>query len=553
MNTPGHAFFPTGFLRRDFIWRCLFFSTIAAYCLVYAPYGVNETDGGFLTGLAWQVLQGKTLYADIIYVRPPLPVWLRVLELQVLPDAYATLAERWIFYGKIGLSAWLGAAALRTGTPRWILATLAFVVSAHCYQACAWHTVDGIVCAALAAWLLTKERGWAMLLAGGAVVGALLCKQSFYPLAVVFGLALFLQPGWRWRHISLYFCSFFLLSCIFLYKNYANNTLENYIEMTSGAASGGQALEHGVLDYLRINVGLLVLSVVLWGIIILTYRRGKTRLALWAWVIWVLLLMGSYSWQIWHRQEFTIPFAQSRLLFWVAAGSLCLLRDWSVTLRLGVQLAITWCASVSWGYNLPIFYAVPLVFSGMLVFSIVVGKPLFAMRFTTLQHSPQNTLRHAITGWGSVLTFILLVAVFRLGYSFVYRDGPRRAMTVALGPIFPRLSGIYSDTSTAALYQDLRTLSERYPNFKTLPAFPQANFLANLPSPLSLDWVVQREFGHYKTLILSDLADNKPFLLIEKNYLSQIQTDPELALVREIIQTGKVLETTPHFIVMRYE
>ena len=84
-------------------WRVLFFSLLAAYCWYYAPYGINETDGGFLTGLAWQLLNGKTMYADVVYVRPPLPIWLRALELMLLPESWAILGERWIFFGKVAL------------------------------------------------------------------------------------------------------------------------------------------------------------------------------------------------------------------------------------------------------------------------------------------------------------------------------------------------------------------------------------------------------------------------------------------------------------------
>ncbi len=44
----------------------LFFAIVLVYCLLYAPYGINETDGGFLSGLGWQVLSGKTIYQDIV-------------------------------------------------------------------------------------------------------------------------------------------------------------------------------------------------------------------------------------------------------------------------------------------------------------------------------------------------------------------------------------------------------------------------------------------------------------------------------------------------------
>ena len=74
MKTGFRSLHILGKIGEEPLFKWLFFSLLAAYCLCYAPYGVNETDGGFVTGLAWQTLQGKTLYGDVVYVRPPLPV-----------------------------------------------------------------------------------------------------------------------------------------------------------------------------------------------------------------------------------------------------------------------------------------------------------------------------------------------------------------------------------------------------------------------------------------------------------------------------------------------
>ena len=89
--------------------KWLFFSVLALYSMAYAPFGINETDGGFITGLAWQVLSGKQLFTEIIYVRPPLPIWFRAAELAVLPENWAVFAERILFFWKIGLYSLLAA------------------------------------------------------------------------------------------------------------------------------------------------------------------------------------------------------------------------------------------------------------------------------------------------------------------------------------------------------------------------------------------------------------------------------------------------------------
>ena len=530
-----------GFSTR--IWILLFFAVVGLYGLMYAPYGLNETDGGFLTGLAWQVLNGKVLYADLIYVRPPLPVWLRALELQLLPADWTILGERWIFYLKMALYTWLAAAILTKGPARWQLATFAFVVSAHCYPAAAWHTIDGILFSVLSAWLLFKVPGrWTPVLAGIALFAALLCKQSFYPLAVFGLVAAFFSPL-RLRAVAGLLIGLLAVSTLFISYLYQNNLLTGFLRLTGAAASGGQAWQHGVMDYFRVQPVLALLTVVLLGLVIWTWKTGKLRMANLIWATWLAALISSYVFAVWRNQDFTPPFAQARLLFWLA-GAYFLLQisrnpqDQTVP-AFGLLLAISWCSSVSWGYNLPILFTVP----GVWAFTEI-------SRWLPAQAALNGGLK--MMKWASFLTLAALLGAFRYGYEFVYRDGRRSAMTENMGQIFPALHGIYSDGETAALYRELRDLSAKYgPNFKTLPAFPQANFLTRTVPPLPLDWVVKREMNADSALVMTDLQQKNPVLLLEKRYLPAIETDPELTLVRAVLHTAERLEETPHFLVLR--
>lgn len=533
-------------------WKLLFFAIVAGYCLYYAPFGVNETDGGFLTGLGWQVLSGKVLYQDVVYVRPPLPVWLRALELHLLPEQLAVLGERWIFYVKIAIYSWMGAAVLTKGENRWPLAVLGFVVSAHCYPPMAWHTVDGIFFGVLAAFFANvgTRFGWA--LAGIGLCCALLCKQSFYPLLPLFTLYLWMDKDDRLGK-SAWFLGAILL-CIGLFVNYLyqNKLLTSYLQMTAGAASSGQAIQHGLLDYFRITPELALPSLVLLAPVAWWVWKGKKpRLAFAVWSLWLLALIASYPAITWLRQDHTVPFAQSRALFWVAVvvfstpwfvsrSSFIVPRSPFIVHRSSLLLlGISWCASVSWGYNLPILFATPLVWAGMDLTRILSEKV-----------QPSGPLK--LYSYGILVALLLS---FRVGHEFVYRDGRRAGMHESMGAIFPQLSGIYSDRETADLYRDLKGLVEKYgPNFKTLPAFPQANFLAHSPPPLPLDWVVNRETNGDNSLVIKNLIKNQPILFIQKYFREKIGSDPELEITRSLLKKGQILEETPHFwVVTNYE
>lgn len=527
-------------------WKWIFVALVLGYGLVYAPFGTNETDGGFLTGLAWQLLQGKMLYRDIVYIRPPLPVWLRAIEMHVLPLNGAILAERWVFYLKMAIISCLGAAILQKANKQnpWPLACFAFVLSVHNYPAAAWHTVDGIFFASLGCWFLFQNhRCTTLFAAGAAFAAALLCKQSFYPLAPVFVASLLLlnlNAAGRIPKILSGLGGFVVVISLFFNYLYQNNLLSAYLKLTGGAATGAQALQHGLLDYFRISALYIGFSVVLLPPVVwyFLYKKQSQR-ALAAWALWLLLLLGGLAWTVVSRQTFTLPFAQTRLLFWIAlAWRLWLWRRGALqeALRLGVLLSVSWCAALSWGYNLPILFALPGVYA---VFEI--SRQLWQAVF--------QGKKSVVIALGALL---LMLAVFRLAFEFVYRDGRRSQMSAPLGAVFPALTGIYSDAATADLYADLKRLAAQYgPAVKTMPAFPQANFLSQTRSPLPLDWVVAREMGAASGWVVGQMEQARPVFLIEKTYAGALDNSPELFLTRELLRQGQLLEETPHFWVLR--
>lgn len=528
-------------------WRLAFFSLLVFYCLFYAPYGINETDGGFLTGLAWQLVCGKTLYADVVYVRPPMSVWLRYLELKVLPETWAVQGGRYFFYGKVAWYSWLAAAVLirERAANRWMLATLGFVVSAHCYPATSWHTVDGILFCMLSIWFWTNfSNRLTAVLSGVFIIAALLCKQSFYPMLAVWMVLII--ADWRtkpqrvWLALGAMFTAAF---AFFLYLK-TNKLLLAYLEFTNGVTSGNAAIEYGLNGYFHIKPALLLASVAMALIAAGSIRWwSNLKAAFWIWVAWLLLLVGTYGWTIWQRQDFTVPFAQTRLLFFLAVG-LGAYQFWKKHRTAGKRLhyvallALTWCASISWGYNLPVLFATPWVFAAGAISRIGFNA---------------SYPRRKPSAWLSVCVLLLLLLVFRLGYSFIYRDGPRFKMTEHLGDVFPRLTGIYSSRETLARYQNLRTLANRYgTSFKTLPTFPEANYLTATPPPLPLDWVVEREMGSGKKLVQSVVQREAHVFFVETDQLRRIEQEPEYQLTRTILRKGRVLEKTRWFWVVIY-
>ncbi len=532
------------------IWKLLFVLTLLGYLIFYAPFGINESDGGFMTGFAWQVLSGKILYGDVLYVRPPLPVWLRAIEIQLLPETWQALGERWIFYLKIAAYCWLAADLLASGSRKWQLATLGFVVSVNGYFPMAMHTFDGILFSVMGLWLLPRSVWFSTL----CVFGAMLCKQSFYPMAGVFLGAVFFQNGWRAAAKS----AFLLLGCwgaFFGYLCWAG-IFDNYQRLVSGSATAGKAFEAGVLAYFRINPMVAVgVAVCLFPVLVRTailQNRGTAvlgwlasratilqnrRTAAVGWLAFLCWLSISYVIQVWRLQDCFPPYHQSRLLFWLAGFWVIL--DFSRSKKLtnlALLLAVSWCASISWGYQCPAQFAMPGVFAAM----------CFTEQFWAWEISAGKKLGLAVAVW------LGLLGTFRYAQDFVFRDGRRSEMTVEMGQVFPQLTGIYSTPETLAMYRELKDLAAQNPGPKcVLPVFGQADYLLKQCPLLPTNWAVNRETNRFNDLIFKTLEEAKPTIFVVKSFGNKLLDDPGNEVMDVALKGKTRVGETAHFWVYR--
>jgi hypothetical protein len=157
--------------------------------------------------------------------------------------------------------------------------------------------------------------------------------------------------------------------------------------------------------------------------------------------------------------------------------------------------------------------------------------------------------RFSLIGWW--LLVIALIATFRYGYEYIYRDGKRSEMTYHMGEVYPRLQGIYSDNATYQKYTELKALQQAYPGAATLPTVTLADYLANQRPTLPLNWVVTREYGHTSWQSLLEQCRGQVFL-IEKNMIERIKTEEEFAFCKMVLEGGKVIEEKEAFLVVRW-
>ena len=201
-------------------------------------------------------------------------------------------------------------------------------------------------------------------------------------------------------------------------------------------------------------------------------------------------------------------------------------------------MAVCWSAAISWGYNLPILFATPWLFG--------VGQWFLFFEKNRSGDTVQSLyLQQKIA---RPLLYTALVLLFFYAAQFIYRDGRRSEMMYAGGDIFPALSGIQMDAASVNKYRELKLLAEKYPNFATLPAFPQAHLLTRSYPALPLDWVVQREMNAAQAQVREAFYRQKPVLLVEKKYLEEIKIHKEYTLIREILDRAEPLGEHQFFI-----
>ena len=524
-------------MNRERIWLGLFFMVVLLYILIYAPFGFNSSDGGFLTGLAWQLMSGKTLYSEVLYVRPPVSVWLRWLEMQFVPGEWAILSERWLFYLKVALYSYAGAAVWAKGLARNQLALLAFILSAHCYPATGWHTVDGLLFGSLGVYFLLRNTTASVLTGGLFLALAMLTKQSFYPLFV---LPFLLCPILSWRKIAFAYSGLLLGTASTIWILINQGSFHSFLDLVTASAGAGEALQHGVFDYFSINplllAGGLILLVLPFRSIFLS-KQSHLSWSLISGVLLLLFLVDSYVLTVYSRQEFTLPFAQTRFLF--ALGILYLVWNliqteinWIRASKYAVLLALSWCGAISWGYNLPILFGLPLII------------PLWEFGKTLIQ----KTGAHRIGEWMPPIMAGLLISAFCFAYQFIYRDGDRSEMKEHLVSVYPGLEGIYSDRETKDKLSELKEFRSLHPKSVVLPYGTQMDFLERTTPVFPLDWVANREMGGKEDLVLYAFEKHRPALLIEKEFLDKIEDDSELSIIKMMMDQCEIWQTGDYFI-----
>lgn len=537
-------------IQKDLPTYCAAIFVPLAYLVFYTPYGMDTTDFGYFYAYAWRILEGQVPYRDFFYIKPALPLYWHAFWLWLTPENLLVLGGKAGFVASMLASSWFGALALarlfRLDVPVSLLATCGFVFGVHSFPHMPWHTVDGVLFSSAALWLAAHGRGFS---AGILASCALLCKQSFLPVPLAVFLLLLVWQEKRRMALACLAATFCCLAAAYIFL-YANDGLEPMRAMTTGQLDIREALDAGILIYLRQNFWLPLLACAPWAIA--KFSRKKCPAWLFPAYCYIFLLCLFYIHQV-LEQKTWIGFGASWPTLFMLLGGMeiifpkLFLADIvaypekshplaRASIALGAMLAASWCVAISGGYKIPAFFAVPLIFSLFVLHRRMKGKA-------------------APLAW---FTLAAGLAMFWMGYQYPYtfpvRPLQKNEMILDAGKVYPKASHVLVDRDMYERLAELKQLREKYgPNYKTLPGFSFAYFLNGDKPVLGSDWLIDWEINGEVERLYQELLDKNLTVFMERDQLDAKKADAYeragYGVPQKVRNNWRIIEETPHFVV----
>lgn len=525
------------------------------YLIFYTPLGMDTTDFGYFYGYAWRILEGQTPYRDFYYIKPALPLYWHAFWMWMTPEKWQILAGKAGFLCEMLAASWLTAFFLnrffdpaKLKLPVTLLATTGFIYSVHTFPHMPWHTADGAFFCALS--LFCAAYGWVF--TGGLSIGcAILCKQSFAlaPFGILFLL-------WFWKPLSeciKYFVGVLVGPGLALLWLWHQGALGSFFEQTTGQLHIWEAIDAGILIYVRQNWWLPALAVVPWAIA----KLLKKDIASWLTPPWLYLfgltllyvfnveiqkrwLGFGYSWPtlmmvlgeafIFLPKYFLVPFTRDDSSFrhpYLLSSA-----------ALSAPHIIAWSCAISGGYKTPAFFATSLLFSLFILQGKMTGRSLKI-------------------AWGAICAGLIM---FGLGYQYPYifpeRPLKRQDLKYDAGQVYEKASGVKVDREMLEKLRELKELRAKYgPKYKTLPGFTLAYYLNKDYPQLSSDWLIDWEINGQVDKVYQELLDKHLTVFMERDQLNAKKADAYdrsgYSVPQRVAANWRIVEETPHFVVFQ--
>lgn len=504
-------------------WKELIPTLLAVlYFIVYGRYGFSDTDDGFMTGIAWRVSKGETIYKDFIHVRTPLSPSIHAAVMHLVPINYYIITERALFYIIILSYSYLATVVLRKVFQSdnsllehgWIYTSAFFVFSVHNFPPLAWYTIDGVFFSVVGTYFLfvIRKISWATsIIAATLLIASALTKQSFYLMPLV-GCAYLCVVRRKMRDVGAYMATCAVLLFVFVLELKHIGILTSFLNQTRDQTHIKDAIHSSVIVYTSEGGKYLGYCLLFWFCARVVVPMLPARLRFMSVLekrlivflgIFFSLNMLYVARNVFHSEVAWVPqmdIGYSQAMFLIAAYFT--VEEIRQNLYRGasffVLMMIAWSASISWGYQTPLLFSAPLVF----------GVVRMARRYGDL-NVPSSKVALLVLSFG--------IVVFAACNLYPYRDLDGRLHDHRdLGKLTPRLSGIIAGDKSCAKLTEFLNLQRKYGDrFITLPSFTTSHFITGTINPAPADWLLNADVASKSNEIFSHLNSDDLYAIVD--------------------------------------
>ena len=527
----------------------IFILIVLFYGFMYAPYGLDNNDTGFILGLAHQVFLGESLYDKIIYVRPPVSPVLHSFVFYKPFSIAPVLVDRFFVIFQIATYSYISTIIAKkyfnwSGAFAGVVASIAFVFSCHSFPFMAWHTIDGIFFSVLAIYFITldvNKNNYYLFFAACFSVLAAASKQPFY-LSPVIILGLSFIVGSKIRIFFIASVSIFCAGVLFNIALGDFGARDLFFSAISSQTSFSDLLNAGFSSYrkdvskLRSIVGVLPLFCVLYFLIMKNGMKNiSSGLILVSSIFIILMVVAQFYFYLedWSQPlavfdtVFVTTFLCSAVMAWKTRND-----SWIIIFTLHI---IAWSASISWGYQTAILYAAPSVITIAFFVERSINQKWFIKA-------------------ACVAILPVSLVIFYVAHEYYYSlEGPvrRESMTADMSAISPVLKSIKSTPEQYDLYAQLMEIMNKLGDSKyvVLPNLPLAHALQGKSNPLGIDWPLNAEIGKSENKLLDRLSNRVEFAIVYKNSSPKPETEGMFGskITQYVNENWRLVESTEKF------
>lgn len=495
---------------------------LATWLTLYVGrYGFAPMDQGFTQALTWRILHGEVPHADFFSPRPAGSAVFHIVDFAI--PGPLMLVQAWIATLQFAVSA-IALTVLVTGRP-WTrfgplligLTAAATMINLHMWAAMTWHTTDGIFFASLGWCLIDRGvrrdsaamRRWGLFLAGYAVI----CKQSFAPVALVAVAMLFLHPR-RTGAVTLRATVRDLAALAagpFAYVVWvvlAGGTAELPNQLLGADGIWGERvltmlpdmLEYAPREARWLWLFLAALAVIAATRLVVRHAGDGSvrRVAAWADPAACAVATAAVVAELAQAKLVFAEVVYSVILWWMLVAAVAV----DVVVRRRVRtaalpvLALGWMVSLSYGYDVPALIGGSLALTTLVVLwrGAATPAPLVAVAASPARRAVLVRAA-AVACAGALVAGTGAVKLLDVRDGNGYIDGGRPYLTQDMGTVSPEMRGIRTSPGDRRYMEQVRDCVRARPASRVaiLPDTSVAYPVFKLNNPFPMDWLYYME------------------------------------------------------------